>query len=238
MLDAVRDDRFDLVLEKLRDSQRAKDNEVKEAFELFTKTQATSFWEFTLRNTKPCIQRILARASEGSDAASSPEAEDDIAKLKNVIFAMNTYSSVSNARPQALIALLDTAQGVLTMQCSSASIASLKSSVAKLCEVWWTNNEEGAENFISQLITYLLMASLSINGHESDIKRLYALRSGFLLLDFDDASSAFLRDLVERCFVHPAFLRCNEGQKLLAFLLTSTQGEHSTCSCFLFLLSG
>jgi hypothetical protein len=226
MLDAVRDDRFDLVLEKLRDSQRAKDNEVKEAFELFTKAQATSFWEFTLRNTKSCIQRILARASEGSDAASSPDAEDDIAKLKSVIFAMNTYSSVSKVRPQAVITLLDTAQGVLTMQCSSESIVSLKSSVAKLCEVWWTNNEEGAENFIAQLITYLLMASLSIDGHESDIKRLYALRSGFLLLDFNDASSAFLRDLVERCFVHPSFLRCNEGQKLLAFLLTSTEGEY------------
>jgi hypothetical protein len=238
MLDAVRDDRFDLVLEKLRDSQRAKDSEVKEAFELFTKAQATSFWEFTLRNIKPCIQRILARESEGADATSSPEAEDDVTKLKSVIFAMNTYSSVSKVRPQALTTLLDTAQGVLTMQCTSPSIASLKSSVAKLCEAWWTNNEEGAENFIAQLITYLLMAALSIDGHESDIKRLYALRSGFLLLDFDDASSAFLRDLVERCFVHPSFLRCNEGQKLLAFLLTSTQGEQSTCSCFLFLLSG
>jgi hypothetical protein len=226
MLDAVQDDRFDLVLEKLRDSQRAKDSEVKEAFELFTKAQATSFWEFTLRNTKSCIQRILARVGEGSDATSSPEAEDDFAKLKSVIFAMNTYSSVSKARPQALITLLDTAQGVLALQSSSASIVSLRSSVAKICEVWWSNNEEGAENLIAQLITYLLMASLSIDGHESDIKRLYALRSGFLLLDFDDASSAFLRDLVERCFVHPSFLRCNEGQKLLAFLLTSTQGKY------------
>jgi hypothetical protein len=78
------------------------------------------------------------------------------------------------------------------------------------------------------------MASLSIDGHESDTQRFfYALRSGFLLLDFDDASCAFMRDLMGRCFVHPSFLRCNEGQELLAFLLTSTQGEHCKCPvCF------
>lgn len=225
LLDAVKNNRFDIVSEKLRTSQRSRDTEVKDSFEIFTKQQSGTFWEFTYRNIKSCIERIVLRASECSDDVLSAEAEEDITNLKGVLFAISTFCTVSKAIPASVLSILDTAQGILTLVSQSPLLQSLKASIAKLCEMWWLANEEGAENLIAQLLTYLLMSSLAIDGHESDIKRLYSLRSGFLLLDFEDTSSTFLRDLVERCFVHPAFLRCKEGQKLLAFLLTASQGK-------------
>ena len=227
MLEAIQDNRFDLILEKLQLSQKSKSTDTKEAFEVFTKAQSSKFWDFTLQNCKPIMERIMIRVGNNdTQDLLSKEAEEDLLNMKCVIQAIGTFYSVSQqGKPPAVFDILEISQDILTCTSSNHSIQTLKSSVAKLCEIWWLNNDEGAEHLISQLIMYLLITSLSIDGHEVEIKRLYAIRSGFLLLEFEDSSSSFLRDLIQRCFVHPAFLKCKEGQKLLAFLLNVNKGN-------------
>jgi condensin-2 complex subunit G2 len=223
MLEAVKSKRFDLIVEKLKVSQRLKDSDVKESFEVFTKAQSSAFWEFVKQQSLPCIDRTLVRCGEDI-TESSEEMEEDLTVLKSVMHAIVTYYGVSKFKPPALFDILEQTQGVLACTSPLPSIHALQFTVAKLCELWWLNNDEGAENLIAQLITYLLMSSLGIEGHDANIKRLYALRAGFLLFDLESESSAFLRDLIERCFVHPAFMKGSEGQRLLAFLLGANQG--------------
>jgi hypothetical protein len=56
-------------------------------------------------------------------------------------------------------------------------------------------------------------------SHEqADVKRVFNIRKGFLLLDFEDDSFQAMKDLSLRCFYHPLYLRTTEGVKFLSFL--------------------
>lgn len=104
------------------------------------------------------------------------------------------------------------------------SAPSLKVTIARICEKCWVNETDGAENFVTQLIPYLLIASLSPLAHDADVKRLYNIRMSFLLLDFDDESIESIRCLIIRCFIHPAFLRSADGRRFLSFLFSVHEG--------------
>ena len=224
-------DNFDCVLDKLKNFLRNNGSELKEAFEVFSKQQSVNFWNIISNKTKSCIDRIITRCelSCGNETTSA-EGESDLATLKCILDTMSCYCAASNFKPPSILEVLEHAHGLLTVTTASLSMLAIKFSLAKLCELWWLSNEEGAENLIAQLITHLLMAALSMDGRDTDVKRLYTIRGGFLLLDFEDESISFLRDLLHRSFVHPSFLRIKEGQKLLAFLIGSNQG------IFLFLM--
>ena len=101
----------------------------------------------------------------------------------------------------------------------------LKVTIAKICEKWWTSESEGAENLVTQLLPYLLIAALSPTAHDSDIKRLYTIRTTLLLLDFDDDSIESIRSLLLRCFISSAFLRVPDGRRFLSFLFTVHEGR-------------
>jgi len=49
------------------------------------------------------------------------------------------------------------------------------------------------------------------------VKRLYAIRTAFMLVDWNDASSNSLKYLVQVCYTNPLFLKSADGIKLLSF---------------------
>ncbi len=108
------------------------------------------------------------------------------------------------------------------------SFISLKNNIAQFCEHYYLQHDYRYEELFPQLVLYLLIEALTPGCKETLIKRLYHLRHGFLHLDLLTASSKeFSQDLLLRCFVHPLFLKCIEGQKLLGTLLLVSDGKYS-----------
>ena len=56
----------------------------------------------------------------------------------------------------------------------------LKTVTARICETWWIQQNEGAENLVPQLIPYLSVSALNSNSRESDVRRLYHIRGALL----------------------------------------------------------
>jgi condensin-2 complex subunit G2 len=84
---------------------------------------------------------------------------------------------------------------------------------------------------VTQLLPFLLLASLSVAAIDADVKRVFQMRGAFLLLDFDDPSIESIKGLVLRCLIHPAYLRSTEGKRFLSFLFTINQGaQFAHCS--------
>lgn len=102
---------------------------------------------------------------------------------------------------------------------------SLKVTIARICEKWWISESDGADNLVTQLLPHLLIAGLSPTAHDSDIKRLYAIRTTLQLLDFDDDSIESIKSLLLRCFISPAFLRVPDGKRFLSYLFTVHEGK-------------
>jgi hypothetical protein len=102
---------------------------------------------------------------------------------------------------------------------------SLKVTIARICEKWWISESDGAENLVTQLLPYLLIAGLSPTAHDSDVKRLYTIRTTLQLLDFDDDSIESIRSLLLRCFISPAFLRVPDGKRFLSYLFSVHEGR-------------
>lgn len=220
LLDLLKQDNFALVVEFLQ-SQKT---DVKETFEILSRAQSTTFWNVVLSNVRS-LMPIISRLCNSPGVEGDSELEENLATMKCILNAMSAFCLVSKFKPPALFDIILHSQNVLMCNKNVSSLQNIKNSVSKLSELWWLNNEEGAENLMPQLITYLLMQTLGIDGHDVDIKRLYAMRGGFLLLDLEDNSSSFVRELIQRSFVHPSYLKVKEGQKLLAFLMNTNQGK-------------
>ncbi|CAM9656902.1 unnamed protein product, partial [Ectocarpus sp. 13 AM-2016] len=92
----------------------------------------------------------------------------------------------------------------------------LRRVIAKVCEMWWTQDRPGAEHLVVHLIPVMLVRSLSPDAKEADVKRMHGLKGALLLLDFEDESSDSLRALLLRTFMSPVYLKCSEGKRLLA----------------------
>ncbi|CAN0076673.1 unnamed protein product, partial [Ectocarpus sp. 12 AP-2014] len=92
----------------------------------------------------------------------------------------------------------------------------LRRVIAKVCEMWWTQDRPGAEHLVVHLIPVMLVRSLSPDAKEADVKRMHGLKGALLLLDFEDETSDSLRALLLRTFMSPVYLKCSEGKRLLA----------------------
>ncbi|KAJ3423558.1 condensin-2 complex subunit g2 [Anaeramoeba flamelloides] len=94
----------------------------------------------------------------------------------------------------------------------------LQNEIVKLCEKWYLDGRNEKELLIPQTVCYLLLRSLDVQAKISEVKRVYNLRSGLKLLDFEDNSTEWLKTLLLRCVICPLYLKSNEGQKFISFL--------------------
>lgn len=95
----------------------------------------------------------------------------------------------------------------------------LQEEISKLCLEWWQAEIPGKERLTPQTLPYFLVSSLE-QGTAAAVKRCHAMRKALELFDFEDPSIGDLKRLLLRAAFAPAFLRCTEGRRFLAFLFT------------------
>ena len=96
---------------------------------------------------------------------------------------------------------------------------------------------DGKDRFVPQTMTYLLLKSIHENAKAIDVKRIYNLRHGLRLLDFQDerfvnvarfraflqlsnCSAVTMKRLLLSCTINPLFLRTADGIKFIAYLFS------------------
>ena len=146
--------------------------------------------------------------------------------LKKIAAVVQKRIESSKENCSSLIGIVEPLHAILIpLEDCLPGATSLKSSIARICEKWWTNEFADSENLVTQLIPYLLITALSPSAHDADVKRLYTIRTALLLLDFEDETIESIRSLILRCFIHPAFLRVPDGRRFLSFLFSIHEGK-------------
>lgn len=101
--------------------------------------------------------------------------------------------------------------------------------VLYFCEVWWKRDMPDRDNMVNQFLPCLLLQFLSANVALDEkrskvsismlLKKLNAVRDGFLCFDYEDESIQLLKELILRCFLDPKCIEHPEGIKLLVFFV-------------------
>lgn len=188
--------------------------ELIECLETLTSSQLNTFW----KRTNDLANHLIASVglSEGCDLADRfPGGEDPTSSMPDALLTLLKVSTLitavietSKSRPISMRETALTLHDILTtLNSESPQEEALQSSISKVCELYWLNKETDAEMFVTQLIPYLLLSAIAEDNNDSFVKRLAAIRTAFLLLDFDDESIESIRGLLLRCFVHPRFLK-------------------------------
>lgn len=95
---------------------------------------------------------------------------------------------------------------------------------------------EDKDRFVPQTLTYLLLKSVHETAKAVDVRRIYALRHGLRLLDFQDErcatltvirrthrpvrSATTMKRLLLSCTINPLFLRTADGIKFVVYLFS------------------
>lgn len=108
---------------------------------------------------------------------------------------------------------------------SSSECSAFKSSISLLCESLVLANAPGADQFLPELLPYLLVECSKSDCKEAVFKRLNALRNGFLKIEIDDGHEFGIQRLILRAFANPLILKSNDGLQFLAYLLAMLGGE-------------
>lgn len=172
------------------------------------------------------------------------ENQDSLDKLHRILDLVKLSLKVTKQRGDAYFRVIESLHNLLQLSTSAEgtvaddlalgvtpnatlkSLILLKNNIALFCELYYLQHEYQYEELFPQLVVYLLIEALTLGCKETLIKRLYHLRNGFLHLDLLTATgNVFSQDLLLRCFVHPLFLKCIEGQKLLGTLLLISDGK-------------
>jgi len=197
---------------------------LKDMYELFTQVESSLYWDHVKRHTFHILESCCSNQAYVDNHVAAENKEESHKKLKAIANGIYDFCQVSKFKPSSLLDILLELQNLLVTDNNNSELMPIKILIAKTSEYFWVHEEEGAEHLMPNLMTYLLMTSLSMHGRDTDIKRIYALRGAFLLLDFEDPSINFLVSLIHRCFTHPGYMKVTEGRKLLAFLLQSNGG--------------
>ncbi|XP_010547558.1 PREDICTED: uncharacterized protein LOC104819266 isoform X2 [Tarenaya hassleriana] len=139
---------------------------------------------------------------------------DSLQVLSHIVFLC--VSSPKNAFPPS--DLLPAAQVLHDNLIAFESDPGLSNEIAGLCECWWREGFEGRETLITQSLPFLLSRALTLKK-KVDVHRVYALREGFALFEFEDESIEDLRMLLMRCMVSPLFVKTEEGRRFVAYTL-------------------
>lgn len=239
----------DIIFEDILQKLIAYDDNVKfeEIADTMDNTEHIKLCDRLLKYTTNCIQLLNLGGNNHSDDTNkdmTDENENVIRDLQTVSDFIMLYAVLPKYRPYSLTATIQCLHDILILLVTEESsadntktsdnkhnsivaITSLRSSISRICEYWWTHKEVGAENFITQLVPHLLVTALKPTAHESDVKRLHKVSGALLLLDFEDESIESIRSLLLRCTESVLFLKSSEGRRFLAFLFSVHIGTNS-----------
>ncbi|XP_029192981.2 condensin-2 complex subunit G2-like [Acropora millepora] len=93
----------------------------------------------------------------------------------------------------------------------------LQNNISQLCELWIVNDLSGKEELVTNTVPFVIIRSLG-RGTAADVKCVWSLRQCLLVIDFEDNSSASLKQVLHQCMIHPMYLKLEEGRRFLSFL--------------------
>lgn len=206
---------------------RASDFDLNELLQGMSKKERETLFSYMLVIVQTIEEENLLSAEDNEDEDSeegTPDASDRLhaipalaMKLLNGVMTIASVflSDSSRVAPQSLL------ETMMVLHSSLFSLpglegAALQETISRGCEQWWCSERPGAEHLVTHTLVYLLARALDPEGREADIKRLWAIRGGLLLLDWDDSDSDTIRELVLRAFISPLFLRTESGKRFLA----------------------
>jgi hypothetical protein len=216
--------------EKEKEKEKEDTNlEISELCEFMTASEQELLWEMFLLYTTGLINTLTEEEDE-LDNDNDNTTEEDInnktiivAMLRKVAAILLQFVELCTLsppnRPNSCFLTLQSLHNILVPLDEDIPGANeLKQSIARLCERAWHQDEAGCELLMTQLIPFLLLNVLdSCNTRDSDVKRLYAIRDAFSLLDYEDESIQTIQGLLLRCFTDPSFLKIPEGRRFLSF---------------------
>lgn len=166
-----------------------------------------------------CASIIIADMDkEFSETEVSPE--ESITLLRKIAMVITVIIDRSKSEPSYLFdSIYILHELLIPLDESVKLVEELKISISRICETWWQQEFNGCELFIPQLIPYLLLSSLNATSCDADVKRLYALKNGFELLDYEDASIHTIQGLLLRCYVNPLMLKVRDGNIVCCIVL-------------------
>lgn len=167
---------------------------------------------------------------EAERTISDCDYESAVNELLAVADMVSQYLPLRDIRPESLLETVSLLhECLIPLDDEILGVAKLKQVIARICEAWWTQEEAGAENAITQLIPYLLLVALASTSKDIDIRRLYNIRKALLLLDFQDESIESIQNMLLRCVANPSFLKVDEGRRFIAFLYSIDEGTWASC---------
>lgn len=229
LLASAHDKAFDETI--LKWCKKSAENEIKVVFLSLSSKENEGVCRKLVTYTTNCLKKLGVIEEEDQDVNVNAEAPMDVecdaaemhvTRLRGVAMMSYVYSTeCADSKPKALLNVIQLLHDALIpLDEGIAGVISLKNTISRVCEYWWTHDQVGAENLIPQLLPYLLVCSLSPESTDADIKRVYAIRLSLLLLDFDDESIDSVKTLLLQCLTHPPYLKLSEGRKFLAFLFS------------------
>lgn len=206
-----------------------------EAIDFMTGAEVCQF--FSKLNTFASETSMILLADEESFCVDDDEVLQakwngdckNVVKLKKLALIVLKYMEISKTNSPEMLSIVQTLHdGLMILSDNIPGAISLKVTVSRICEKCWVNKVEDPENYVLQLIPYLVGIALKPNAHDSDVKRLFDIRAALYEFDFEDESIEDMRNLLLRCFIHPAFLRVSsEGRKFLSFIFSINEGKIS-----------
>lgn len=195
-------------------------------FEALTAAKAGKLWESVSPDIAASVRSLKNGPLQPGETSKAIEA------LTGCALAIKTYLSKCKHRVPSLLAAVTGLSTLLgDYDDESDPCSALKNHVSGICELLFLTGSGGAEQLLPETVTYLLRESLRADAKDSTVKRLVAIKHGFLLLDFSGTSHSTLRDLLLRCFVHPSYIKCAEARKFLSDLLAACDGILCEAAC-------
>jgi hypothetical protein len=202
------------------DSNDAWTAKMTEIFEVITKQDSHTMWSLL----SGVIDSICSDFT--ADVNSHLDVRIHLNTINGLIKSAHIFFQKSAHRCKELMQVIHRMSGILSStDIDSTMIQSVKNSICLLCEHLYLKGDTYADENIPEVISYLLLEVLKPTVKDNLIKRLYAMRNGFKDLDLHDPSNRDTKELVLRCFAHPALLKNVDGEKLLVFFLSLSEGK-------------
>ena len=216
-------DLLDAVLVKLRSTS------LQTAVDTMPKKAASKLWS----STRTVVEALVneedfhdqLQSFQGVEASElTVKAKSRVELLCFVIKLLKSFMrDEMRPLPEAAMAVLAAVHNHL-FEFSGQETEELVEETVTACEMSIIQARPGHELVATLTLPFLALNSLQPSASEGDIKRLWAVRKAFYLLDFDDESIDSLKELLLRCFISPLHLKTREGRRFLSFVLQLNVG--------------
>jgi hypothetical protein len=162
------------------------------------------------------VQELLPSLTS-ANASNDNESISIAFQLSRVVYQLVV---ATKHRPQGFLELLTQCSHLLdVVDGESAGIAHFRSRFSLALEHFYLGSESNSDEFVPDILKFLVLESLKIGGKETLVKRLYNIRGGFHVIDLYHDGSQWIRNLLLRTFASPLYLKNADGMNFLAFLL-------------------